>query len=400
MNMKRYITRMLCAASLLSLTASAVHAEQTDEHTPAAFTAEDLYSDYVFVEDYTTGQILYDQGSTERIYPASMTKMMTVLVALENLTNLDERYYITYQMLDGLAEANASVMGLYAGDNPTIEDLMYGAALPSGADACNALAFRVADGVNAFVDMMNDKAAEIGMTSTHFVNPTGLHEDNHYTTCRDMAKLLEYALQNDTFREIFSADSYTTSSIQSAAYGITCYSTSKSTIWNNGYDIPGFVGAKTGFTYEAGHCMSYWADLNDMDLILVTAHADTGYYDPSHIDDAETILQYYDTWERQELFTTGKKAGEITVHFRNSDRTIPICTTEDLILDYPKGKNIVLTTTFPEEVNAGLSSEKLFGDIILTADDEVLYCQEMCIEIPKETSFWGRLKLIISDLFH
>ena len=397
MKLKKILGVLLCSAAVPSLlNAAPVYAEETENTNEII---EQLISDYAFAEDPSTGQILLDKDSTEIIYPASMTKMMTVLLGIENLSNLNERVQITYQMLSGLAEANASVMGLYAGDLPTVEDLLYGAALPSGADACNAIAFQVSGGINAFVDLMNEKAAEIGMKNTHFVNPTGLHDDNHYTTCRDMALLMEYGLQNETFRTIFSAESYTTSSLASSVNGITCYSTSKSAIRNQGYDIPGFTGAKTGFTYEAGHCMTSWSELNGMELIVVTAHGDTGYYDYSHLDDAETILQYFSGWERKELFTSGQLASTITVNTYKGTETIEVCTFEDLTLDIPSDKEIVLTTTFPEEVDAELDERFISGSIILKAGDEVLYSSDIAVKIPKETSLLGRLKLYFAGLF-
>ncbi|MBR3350359.1 MAG: D-alanyl-D-alanine carboxypeptidase, partial [Solobacterium sp.] len=171
---------LLCgmlAASALSLTP--VNAEA---QTPDPTLYEGLGSDYIYVEDIESGQVLTEKNSEQKMYPASMTKMLTVIVALEHLNDMDEIIEITEQMTEGLIEQEASLAGFGAGDRVTVRDLLYGTALPSGADAANGLAFTVAGSIKNYVALMNEKAQEIGMANSHFANCTGLHEDDHYTT--------------------------------------------------------------------------------------------------------------------------------------------------------------------------------------------------------------------------
>ena len=161
-----------------------VHASYDSEET-----SQSIVSEKAYVYDFETGQVLLDKGSTDRIYPASMTKIMTALVALNSGYDLSTPVTITSAMVEGLAEANASIVGYYIGDTPTMMDLLYGTILPSGADAVNALAYTIAGSIDSYVNMMNQEAQKLGMNDTHFVTPTGLHDDNHYSTCRDIAIL-------------------------------------------------------------------------------------------------------------------------------------------------------------------------------------------------------------------
>lgn len=231
---------------------------------------------------------LFDKSSNEKIYPASMTKMMTAIVALENIDDVKEQitlhnsvfYYIT----------QASVAGFVAGEEVRAIDLLYGLMLPSGAECAVGLADYVAGGESAFVDLMNEKAKTLGMDHTHFANSTGLHDDNHYTTAKDIAILLQYAIENDTFYEIITSSRHSTPPTNKHEGGITYYSTLFSKIDNPDFDGVSILGGKTGFTEEAGLCLASLAEVNDHRYILVTCGAQgKGSMDTLHIDDAITI---------------------------------------------------------------------------------------------------------------
>ena len=157
------------------------------------------------LEDHQT--ILSFQSS-EEIYPASLTKIMTAIIAIEALDDFDETVTVSPALLKSLAEKNASVAGFLPGEQVCVRDLLYGTLLPSGADAAVTLACRVSGSEEAFVKLMNEKARSLGMTHTHFTNATGLHNDSHVTTLDDLALLLEYALDNGVFYRIFTAHQY------------------------------------------------------------------------------------------------------------------------------------------------------------------------------------------------
>ena len=253
---------------------------QINDHILDAITSE-----YAVIMDDTTGRIIDGKNSDQRMYPASMTKMLTAIVVIENMPDPNAPIEITWSMLAGLYEANASVVGYQIGDTPTMRDILYGIALPSGADACNAAAITVAGSVDAFVAMMNNKAQQLGMTNSHFCNTTGLHEDDHYTTAEDMAVLLRYCKNNEVFAEVFSTPQYYASPVSSHPYGITMDSTVFKSNYIYGIEIPGLVGGKTGFTYEAGKCLATWENVEDQTIVIITGCAGYDMYVIDHYID-------------------------------------------------------------------------------------------------------------------
>lgn len=217
--------------------------------------------------------ILMQKGQGEKIYPASLTKMMTAIVAIENLSDMQENIELSDSMFQTLYDANASMAGFQPGEKARAIDLLYGAMLPSGAECCLGLAEQIAGSERSFVKMMNRKAKELGMDDTHFTNATGLHDENHYATVKDLAVLLDYALQNDNFREIFTSSRYSTGATSKHPDGITFYSTMFAKLGNS--DIIGgdILGGKTGYTGEAGLCLASLAEIRGEEYIMVTVGA-------------------------------------------------------------------------------------------------------------------------------
>jgi D-alanyl-D-alanine carboxypeptidase (penicillin-binding protein 5/6) len=234
-----------------------------------------LNSPYAILFRLEDDTILMQKNIEEKIYPASLTKMMTVIVAIENLPDLMEKIKLDNSMFQGLYEANASMAGFQPGEKVRALDLLYGALLPSGAEACMGLAYHIAGSEQHFVELMNQKAADLGMEDTHFVNTTGLHEDDHYTTVKDMATLLDYALENETFRETFTSSKYSTQPTNKHPEGLTLYSTMFKKLEQNHQTMIGgeILGGKTGFTDEAGLCLASLAKVDEQEYILITAGA-------------------------------------------------------------------------------------------------------------------------------
>lgn len=156
------------------------------------------------------GRVIGEINGEEKMYPASMTKIMTTIVAIENLKDLDQEITLTNEMFEGLYEQDATQAGFQPGETVRAIDLLYGVMLPSGAECCIALADTIAGSEADFVTLMNEKAAKLGMTGTNFCDTTGLHDANHYSTARDIAVLLKYALKDDTFREIIESPYHST----------------------------------------------------------------------------------------------------------------------------------------------------------------------------------------------
>lgn len=172
------------------------------------FSASELVSQTYCLLDAESGLVLAATQSDQTFAPASLTKVLTALLALEHYADLNEEIQIEEADIAGLAEADASVAGFQAGQVVTIEDLLHGLLLPSGADAAHTLARSIAGSQEAFVQAMNDKAQALGLKDSHFSNPTGLPEDSMYSTAQDMAKLFWTACQDERFVKIAGAAAY------------------------------------------------------------------------------------------------------------------------------------------------------------------------------------------------
>ena len=232
-----------------------------------------LNSPYAILIRLGDNVILMEKNSEERIYAASLTKMMTTLVALENLPHLQEKVQLSPSMFQELYKADASLAGFLPDENVRAIDLLYGAMLPSGAECCIGLANEIAGSEKKFVKKMNQKAEALGMVNSHFENTTGLHHENHYTTAKDMALLLSYALKNDTFREVFTSTRYSTQPTNKHPDGITFYSTMFEKLSDPSIEGGEILGGETGYTQEAGLCLASLAKEGDHEYILVTAGA-------------------------------------------------------------------------------------------------------------------------------
>lgn len=240
----------------------------------AAFISSDrLNSPHAILIRLRDHTILMQKNSEGKIYPASLTKMMTAIVAIENLPELQEKIKLPESMFQDLYKADATMAGFQPDEQVRAIDLLYGAMLPSGAECCIGLADQIAGSEQNFVNIMNQKAADLGMDNTHFENATGLHNENHYTTVKDLAILLSYALQNDTFREIFTSSRHTTYPTNKHPDGITFYSTMFEKLSNPNITGGKILGGKTGYTDEAGLCLASLAKEGKQEYILVTAGA-------------------------------------------------------------------------------------------------------------------------------
>lgn len=265
--------------------------------------ALELSSKHAVLYNINEDKIIYELNKDEKTSIASLTKIMTTLVAIENIKNYDEKIKINSNMFIGLKEENAAVIGLQNGQTVTYNDLLYGMFVASGADATRALAISIAGSEESFVELMNNKAKEMSMNNTHFANTTGLDNDNHYSTVNDIAILLKTALKNEKFKEIFKASSYTLTD-----NSLTVYSTLRKTAKNYGYNVDYIEGAKTGFTYDAGKCLASLAidETNNIEYLLVTTNASISTSDAYHIKDAVDIYTYYfDNYKYHNLIDKG-----------------------------------------------------------------------------------------------
>ena len=176
----------------------------------SALEIEGLYSKNVIVYNKDENKIIYEKNSEDTASIASLTKIMTTLVSIENIKDLNEKVTITEKMLSSVPW-DASVAGLQVGDVVTYEYLLYASMLPSGADATDSLAISLTGSISNFVEKMNDLAKKLNLTGLKFSNTTGYDAAGHYGTAKDILKLLEYALENPTFKKIYETKEYTLS---------------------------------------------------------------------------------------------------------------------------------------------------------------------------------------------
>ena len=259
-------------------------AQETETEEPWSFEAhktektekfpKSVVSSRGILIDVESGDILAAKGAHKRIVPATMTKILTVLVAAEHITpeQMDDKVEITIDITDYSYRNDCSNTGYEVGEKVTVRDLFYGTILPSGADSAVALATYVAGSHEKFVDMMNEKLEEMGLSeTTHFTNCVGLYDEDHYSTPYDMAMIIKAATDNEWVREVMSTHTYTTSKTKQHKEGLTVSNWFLRRIEDK--DTYGEVlCAKTGFVAQSGSCAaSLAADKNGKEYICVTA---------------------------------------------------------------------------------------------------------------------------------
>lgn len=288
-----------------------LEAEREREEEAKRIDLSELYSTSAVLMDLDTGEVLAKRNPSQIIYPASLTKMMTVLVALENIEDTSASVTLSPDIFPPLYEEGASMAGFEPGETATYRDLLYGALLPSGGECCVALAQNIAGSEEAFVEKMNEKATNLELTHTHFTNTTGLQGVDHYSSVEDMAQILKEALKNQAFREIFTTKTYSVAPTNLHPDGFTFHSSMFETMEEAGIQDPYIQGGKTGFTSDAGLCLASLGEVNGKSYVLVTAHADGNHdTDPYHILDAVSVYKQLAEKTQPEEENTTSEAGQ------------------------------------------------------------------------------------------
>ena len=238
------------------------------------------------VIDADTGTVLWGQNIHNQYFPASITKIMTALIVIETCS-LDETVTFSHNAVFNV-EAGSSNAGINEGDKLSVKDCLYALLLKSANEAANALAEHVAGSTEAFADMMNVKAKELGCTDTHFANPSGLNDPEHYTSTYDMALIARAAFLNPTFEEIDSTTYYKLPPNSINPEGLTIYPGHKMLKKSTPYYYPGIVGGKTGYTTLAGNTLVTCARKNGLKLIAVILKGST----PQYWTDTKNLLDF------------------------------------------------------------------------------------------------------------
>lgn len=257
---------------ILSTPANAVATSSNISKWP--YYDEDVNARAAFVMDANSSKVLYSLNADTKLYPASLAKIMTAIVVLDNVNgNYDDLVTFSYNAVTRDIDRHSVTIGASAGDQLSVKDCLYSLLLPSANDAANALAEYIAGSINDFALLMNEKAENLGLKNTHFVNPTGLHDPNQYTTASDMAKILQYAMNYSIFPQISSSVSYRHAPIRRykdpANSNNQVLNTTSILVPGSGYYYNGIVAGKTGHTKDAGYNLAAIAKKNNMSLICV-----------------------------------------------------------------------------------------------------------------------------------
>jgi D-alanyl-D-alanine carboxypeptidase (penicillin-binding protein 5/6) len=297
--------------------------------------APETLSPGVILMEESTGTILYEKNSDEAHYPASITKIMTTLLALEN-GNLSDM--VTFSD-DAINNTEGSGIARDYGEQMTLEQCLYGVMLESANECAYAVAEHVGGTVENFVDMMNAKAKELGCTNTHFANPHGLQDENHYTTAHDMALIAQAAYQNETFRIIIGTKMYTIPPTNKHA---------EETVLRNHHDMlctyhnanrkylyPYCVGGKTGYTATANSTLVTYAEKDGMTLICVVMNTQS----PNQFIDTVNLFDYaFDNFQVLNVAENDTNySAETTVDNGNLDNIAPFVELDkDAVIVLPK----------------------------------------------------------------
>lgn len=366
MNKAKTLIVLVCSCILTLMMPLGAHAQEEE--------AADIHARYAAAADLQTMQVLYERDAQKRMYPASLTKVLTVLTAMDEIDDLEETVTISIEMLTGLEDGALSIAGFLIGEEVTMRDLIYGALLPSGADACQALAVALFGSEEAMAAAMNEKASSIGMTHSHFTNTVGMHDADHYTTAADLVLLMRQAWQNETIKAAMSASAYTTMPNDLHGEGLSLES---SWIRQFAYADEENIyvkGAKTGYTPQAGYCLASICEIQGREVIVIVAgvQAETTFQGET-ASDTTAICTQIDTQMRTEnVLQADEPAGMLDLRHTFHD-PLPIQSEEDVDVWVSKKEDAQLQVSVRYEVSqAPVSEGERIAQIEICAGDELL----------------------------
>ena len=337
----------------------------------------DISSKNAVLYNMDSGEVIYEKNSDEKVSIASLTKIMTALITLENVENLDERVIIIEKDFEGLIEANAVTAGFTKGEVVTYKDLLYGLLLPSGADAAKALARLVAGSEEKFIEKMNDKVKKMNLKQTNFSTVIGLDDVNNYSTARELSLIFKEALKNKNFKNILTTKEYTTSDGK-----LKFKSTIQSNAKKYNIDVPYILGGKTGTTSDAGLCFATIAKANNVNYMLVTLGALYDKKAPHNIEDAKVIYDYFiENYGNQKIVDKQKSFKKIKVKYSDQESLNLYPTksiTKYLENDYDK-KNVKLVYDGKEEITPFDKKGSKIGTLKIYYQDKLIDTQNIIL---------------------
>lgn len=339
--------------------------------------AEDfnITSKNVILYNLNDNKVLYEKNSNEKTQIASLTKIMSAIVAIEENEDLNKEVTITKEVFNGIYEY--SQVGLKVGNVVTIKDLLYGTLLSSGADAVNALALETSGSIDNFVTLMNNKVKDLKLKNTSFDNPIGMDGENNYSTAQDIATILKYSLENETFKEIFTTREYLIPTLNLKAK-------STLTTYSRGYGINADIiaGAKSGFTDEAGLCLASISTIDDVNYLLVTMGADTKNKSNAVRDSLEIYDYYSNNYSYQTIIEKDKLVATLPIKWGKT-KTYDIKTKEnkEMYLENNIRKNkLKVKYDGVEELNYKIKKGDKLGTITALYRDKTLATYDIYLD--------------------
>jgi D-alanyl-D-alanine carboxypeptidase (penicillin-binding protein 5/6) len=334
--------------------------------------------------------IIDEKSKDEVVSIASLTKIMTSLVAIENIDDLEQKVVIKNTMFSKLIGSNAYIIYLKDGQQLTIKDLLYATFISSAADATMALVLSLTNTEKDFVDLMNKKAEEIGLKNTKFANPVGLDDEFNYSTVYEVSKLLNHALENPEFEKLFETKKYTLSDqSQTLISSLNSYN-------KHGYNFDNIIGSKTGFTSKAGLSLAsiYNDNINNIKYMLVTTGGGVDRNNPIHVIDAFNIYNYYqENFKYHKVFNKGDLILEVEVKNKDSlkyyiDKEI-YCFSDK---SFDK-TNVIIDYNGIKYIDKTMNKKEKLGTIKIIYDNETLFTKE--IELKENIRYDSYLSYLI-----
>lgn len=375
MNKKRFLAALLASMLILPQTFSVFAEPESEPDTAEEATVEVFEDPTVFPEpranaailfDLDGNRVLYERNSNERIYPASVTKIMTALIALEK-GNLSDMVTVSDNALAYITYLHSKI-NLKAGEEISLDNLLIALMVSSANDAANVIAEHIAGDVQSFVALMNERAAELGMTGTHFVNPHGFHDDNHYTTAHDMELVTRKALENEKFCELIKIKTYrmpATNMSDERMLSTTNHLISK--YRNTAHYYQYANGVKTGSTEEAGNCLVATAERNGIRLLSLLFGCDNadqkeGAY--SFVDTTKMFEHVFNNYKRVTIATTSDIVSDSKVYEAKDNTRVALSPSKDIKVLMPKDytdESITTDIKLNEEISAPIAKGVSLG---------------------------------------
>ncbi len=371
----------------------------------------------VVLADLDSGRLLYELNRDERRSPASLTKIMTVMLAVEALERgdaaLDEPVTAQADCLAGL-DTSSSTSGIQPGEILSYKDLLFCALVHSANEACNILAYRISGSVPAFVELMNARAAELGCTNTHFADPNGLSNENHYTTAYEMYLITREALRHPLFAEICNTKGYdvpATNLSQARSFANSNALITTESDYGSNYVYPAASGVKTGFTQLAGYCLVSTAEKNGVRLLAVVMGCDgwlnAGIEEYENFSDTIRLYNWaFDNFDYRRAVNSISTVTRVQVeHAVESDAYVNLRPQSDVTLLLPKDLNLetieLRPTVYTEQLVAPIEAGTVLGraEILIGGESygSVNLVNAVQVELSKKEFMTQRVRQTISS---